>query len=104
MIGNLQKYTHIPDRPSLTFSPCFFGLLPHTQNCGIDAFAKGLGSKVGEGIYLGTALDQVKDGKVRTPLGRLLSSCINRLTFLLFCSSRLKRRGVTCDRSLNLPS
>ncbi|CAN0479199.1 unnamed protein product, partial [Hapterophycus canaliculatus] len=38
------------------------------QHCGIDAFAKGKGSKVGEGVYLGTALDQVADGKVRIPL------------------------------------
>ena len=37
---------------------------PSSQHCGIDAFAKGKGSKVGEGIYVGTALDQVKDGKV----------------------------------------
>lgn len=39
------------------------------QNCGIDAFEKGKGSKVGEGLYLGCALDQTKDGKVRESSG-----------------------------------
>lgn len=39
--------------------------LLRSQHCGIDAFAKGKGSKVGEAIYVGTALSQVKDGKVR---------------------------------------
>lgn len=34
------------------------------QHCGIEAFESGGGGKVGEGIYVGTALDQVKDGKV----------------------------------------
>lgn len=41
------------------------GLVCSRQHCGIDAFAKGKGSKVGEGFYVGAALDQVKDGKVR---------------------------------------
>ncbi len=41
---------------------CLMFLSP--QHCGTDAFAKGKGSKVGEGIYVGTALSQVKDGKV----------------------------------------
>lgn len=35
------------------------------QNCGIEAFENGEGGKVGEAIYLGTALSQVKDNKVR---------------------------------------
>ena len=35
------------------------------QNCGKEDFEDGGGGKVGEGIYLGTALDQVKDNKVR---------------------------------------
>lgn len=35
------------------------------QHCGMDAFENGRGGKVGECIYLGTALDQVDDGKVR---------------------------------------
>lgn len=35
------------------------------QHCGIEAFKQGRGGKVGEAIYVGTALDQVKDGKVR---------------------------------------
>lgn len=34
------------------------------QHCGIDAFEKGKGSKVGECFYIGTALDQVDDNKV----------------------------------------
>lgn len=34
------------------------------QRCGVEDFSGGGGGKVGEGIYLGTALDQVKDGKV----------------------------------------
>ncbi|CAM9494371.1 unnamed protein product, partial [Laminaria digitata] len=34
------------------------------QRCGVDAFENGAGGKVGEGIYVGTALDQVNDGKV----------------------------------------
>ncbi|CAM9362869.1 unnamed protein product, partial [Sphacelaria rigidula] len=33
------------------------------QNCGIEAFENGEGGKVGEAIYLGTALSQVKDNK-----------------------------------------
>ena len=35
------------------------------QNCGKEAFVNGGGGKVGEAIYLGTALDQVDDNKVR---------------------------------------
>lgn len=35
------------------------------QHCGIEAFEQGGGGKVGEGLYVGTALDQVGDGKVR---------------------------------------
>eukprot|EP00752_Nemacystus_decipiens_P002937 g2732.t1 len=37
------------------------------QHCGIEAFEMGKGSKVGEGIYVGTALDQVDDGKAPEP-------------------------------------
>ncbi|CBJ30799.1 FirrV-1-B30 precursor [Ectocarpus siliculosus] len=33
------------------------------QHCGMEAFEDGGGGKVGEGIYVGTALDQVDDGK-----------------------------------------
>ena len=36
------------------------------QKCGREDFEHGGGGKVGEGIYLGTALDQVDDNKVRT--------------------------------------
>ena len=35
------------------------------QHCGIEAFENGEGGKVGEAIYMGTALDQVDDNKVR---------------------------------------
>lgn len=35
------------------------------QNCGKEAFENGGGGKVGEAIYVGTALDQVDDNKVR---------------------------------------
>lgn len=35
------------------------------QRCGIDAFEKGEGGKVGECFYIGTALDQISDNKVR---------------------------------------
>ena len=35
------------------------------QKCGREDFEHGGGGKVGEGIYLGTALDQVDDNKVR---------------------------------------
>lgn len=34
------------------------------QHCGIEAFVENKGGKVGEAVYVGTALDQVKDGKV----------------------------------------
>lgn len=34
------------------------------RNCGIDAFQKNRGGKVGEAVYIGTALDQVDDNKV----------------------------------------
>ena len=34
------------------------------QNCGKEDFEDGGGGKVGEGVYLGTALDQVNDNKV----------------------------------------
>ncbi|CAM9149559.1 unnamed protein product, partial [Ectocarpus sp. 4 AP-2014] len=37
------------------------------QHCGIDAFENGEGGKVGEAIYVGTALSQVKDGKAPEP-------------------------------------
>ena len=53
------------DRLSNTLLSSPLTHFPVLQHCGIDAFAKGKGSKVGEGIYLGTALSQVKDGKVR---------------------------------------
>ncbi|CAM9572458.1 unnamed protein product [Ectocarpus fasciculatus] len=33
------------------------------QHCGMEAFENGGGGKVGEAIYVGTALDQVDDGK-----------------------------------------
>lgn len=36
------------------------------QYCGREDFDKGGDGKVGEGIYIGTALDQVDDGKVST--------------------------------------
>lgn len=34
------------------------------QHCGINSFENDGGGKVGEAIYVGTALDQVDDGKV----------------------------------------
>lgn len=34
------------------------------QNCGIESFENGGGGKVGEGIYVGTALSQTRDNKV----------------------------------------
>lgn len=36
------------------------------QNCGVDDFVNGGGAKVGEGLYMGTALDQINDNKVST--------------------------------------
>lgn len=49
------------------------------QNCGYDAFHGGGGGKVGEGIYVGTALDQVDDGKVSKGLVcRFLGMCFSR--------------------------
>lgn len=38
------------------------------QHCGKHSFEEGGGGKVGEGIYVGTALDQVNDNKVRRDL------------------------------------
>lgn len=35
------------------------------QHCGVDAFENGGSGKVGEALYIGTALDQVDDDKVR---------------------------------------
>lgn len=40
------------------------------QHCGIEDFEGGGGGKVGEAIYVGTALDQVGDGKVRAKARR----------------------------------
>ncbi|CAM9999971.1 unnamed protein product, partial [Laminaria digitata] len=37
------------------------------QRCGIDAFENGEGGKVGECFYIGTALDQISDGKAPEP-------------------------------------
>lgn len=39
------------------------------QHCGIDAFENGGGGKVGECFYIGTALDQISDSKVRALCG-----------------------------------
>ncbi|CAM9163351.1 unnamed protein product [Ectocarpus sp. 8 AP-2014] len=39
----------------------------HAEHCGIDAFENGEGGKVGEAIYVGTVLSQVKDGKAPEP-------------------------------------
>ena len=59
--------TGIPT-PSLllgfSISPPVRHYLPTVQQCGHDAFVNDNGSKVGEGIYMGTALSQVDDGKV----------------------------------------
>lgn len=43
----------------------FLPLILYVQHCGIEGFEEGKSNKVGEGVYVGTALDQVKDGKVR---------------------------------------
>lgn len=37
------------------------------QHCGIHSFENDKGGKVGEAIYVGTALDQVDDDKVSEP-------------------------------------
>lgn len=42
------------------------------QSCGIEAFKTGGDGKVGEGIYVGTALDQTGDDKVSVVLGKNL--------------------------------
>ena len=46
------------------------------ENCGVDYFEHGEGGKVGEGVYIGTSLDQVDDsevGKIRMHFGGLKS-------------------------------
>lgn len=34
------------------------------ENCGINYFEHGDGGKVGEGVYIGTSLDQLDEGEV----------------------------------------
>lgn len=60
ILTTFESYPRRPTPSSLPFS------LTRFQNCGIDAFLKGEGGKVGEAIYVGTALDQVDDNKVST--------------------------------------
>lgn len=53
------------------------------QYCGIDSFENGGGGKVGEGIYVGTALSQVDDNKVRGLRRAVTMLCPCRVSVLM---------------------
>lgn len=60
------------------------------QRCGVDAFENGGGGKVGEAVYLGTALDQVNDGKVSLLLLLFIPVYILRGILFLRTSARVR--------------